>query len=186
MSDIINIKFYQIEMFRVFYSEFLKACVEKECEIYATSFPSEEYLWIKFNSTENQIKKFVAEGKKMNRIFFFNNPANKPNSDEIAVIKRHYQIYGVENEKKGRVYAFNLNNLEPYEHTDFLRIFLTEKYNKISWEIRTNLYAIEEIDIYPDEKSYLGYKKHFDKLTSHPGAVPITKGIIHDWEENIK
>ena len=66
----VTLRFEHLDMFRVFYADFLQSCIEKmkktkkPSKIFATSFPNEWYLWMVNNSTENEIRKFIDSGGK--------------------------------------------------------------------------------------------------------------------------
>ena len=117
----------------------------------------------------------------MHRIFFYKNAENKPDPDELKVVNRHFELYG----KRGSVHVFNLYSIPPYQIHDYLKIYLTDSENEISWEIKTNLDAIEEIEIKSD-KLYQGtLLKHFYKLENENKACQkVTKEQLEEWEIN--
>ncbi len=172
-----KIKFDQeyIGLFRLYYNDLLRNSINHPTTFYTTSYPKNQYFWHKGNSTEDLIEEFVANGGKMNRLFFVDSESGVPSLSELEIIERHYLNYG-KDPNYGAVYVASPNNFEdPF-------IFSTVDNGYISWKVTCKINKIiEQLEVTTDMNTHEQFRNNFFHFIAHPKTQQVDAHLLEEW-----
>ena len=148
-----------VDLFRHFYRRTLQAFPKRR--FLATSLPSRNYFWKDNQTLNHAMAKFIKEGGKIERIFFFDKEPDTEISDEQTAVIEEQLDMGV------LVYVVH----GPSVPKDLKKYFVTEERGSIAWEVFAHLEEIVKVVATSNRNITEGYKKTYCELKDRASEV---------------